>query len=149
MASKQLNSGDSYVTKFNHNLTLLLTQLSKAYPDDKDLKIWGEKFEWSKSFNARLACEAFLEVVGPFLEKIMTKDERFFLDFDYNSIVPDQKYQRLIGKMMSLWAESDNERLKDNIWKYFQTLLTYSILANRSDKYLEQINQHRKTPLSF
>ena len=78
--TKQLTIKDSDITKFNHNLSLLIVQLSKIYPEDKDLKLWSEKFEWSKKFNAKIVCELFVDLMGNYVDQIMTRNETFFLN---------------------------------------------------------------------
>tara|TARA_R100001163_G_C5068434_1_gene208705 strand:+ start:4388 stop:4861 length:474 start_codon:yes stop_codon:yes gene_type:complete len=146
--NRELSQRDSATSKFNHNLSLLIFQLSKIYPEDHDLKVWAEKFEWSKRFNAKLVCELFVDILGNYIEKIMTKDEKFFLmEIDYHGKIENKEYLYLINKVIHVWSDSINEKLKDNIWKYFQTLLTYGIIACKRQDLADQLNKYRSTPL--
>lgn len=142
--TKELTSKDSNVTKFNHNLSLLLLQLSKIYPDDYDLKKWSDKFEWGKRFNAKLACTLFVNIISDYAEEIMEKNEHFFLEqIDYHGKIDNPEYLSLIRKVINLWSESDNQKLKDNIWRYFQTLLTYGALVVKDQSLVDRINNYR------
>ena len=147
---KELTSKDSATTKFNHNLSLLIVQLSKIYPDDNDLKVWSEKFEWSKRFNAKMVCEMFVEITSEYIDQIMQRDEKFFLmEIDYKNQVDDQEYMYLINKIIHVWSNSTSEKLKENIWRYFQTLLTYGIMACRRQDLADKLNKYRETPLNI
>lgn len=146
--TKQLTIKDSDITKFNHNLSLLIVQLSKIYPEDKDLKLWSEKFEWSKKFNAKIVCELFVDLMGNYVDQIMTRNETFFLnEIDYSQQVENPEYKYLINKLINVWSSDIDEKLKNNIWLYFQTLLTYGILACRRQDLADKLNKYRETPL--
>lgn len=146
---RELTSKDSEILKFNHNLSLLIYQLSKVYPDDHDLKVWSDKFEWSKSFNAKMICEMFVDRAGPYVKEIMTEDEQFFINFDYNANVQNPQYLHLLSKIIHLWQDTASPKLKKNIWKYFQTLITYGIKACRREDLLKILNQYRTVPITF
>lgn len=128
---------------------MLLFQLSKIYPDDHDLKVYSDKFDWLKKFNARMTCEMFIDYSGPYVNEIMTKNESFFVNFNYNATTSNPQYLALIGKILKLWQVTPNEKLKDNIWKYFQTLITYGAIACKRKDIITELNNHRETPLSF
>jgi len=147
--TKELTSEDSEVTKFNHNLSLLLLQLSKIYPDDHDLKVYSDKFEWLKKVNAKMACQGFVEYAGGFVKEIMTKNETFFVNFNYTAATSNPQYLALIGKILHLWQDTPNEKLKDNIWKYFQTLLTYGAIACKRQDIIDDLNKYRETPIKL
>lgn len=149
-SNRELTSDDSNLSKFNHNLSLLFVQLMKAYPDDKDLKLYYDKFEWSKKFNAKAVCEYFIHFTSPYIKEIMTENERFFLhELDFTEHLKQEKYLNLLEKIMELWKNSDNQKLKKNIWRFFQVLLTYGIkVLNRRDLG-EILNQYRTQPLVF
>lgn len=144
---RELTTEDSDLAKFNHNLSLLIYQLSKAYPEDRDLKVYADKFEWSKRFNARMACEYFVYVIHPYIKEIMQEDESFFLDLDYTKTTENERYLELIYKIVDVWKHSENKKLKKNVWRYFQILLTYSIKAMRRRDLADVLNKYRETPL--
>ena len=146
---REISDKDSDSAKFNHNLSLLLFQLSKAYPEDKDLKVYNDKFEWSKKFNARLACEYFVFIVSPYIKEIMTEQESFFVSMDYGQTTDNQRYLELIYKIINVWRGSENIKLKKNIWRYFQILLTYSIKALRRRDLAKILNEYREKPLTI
>lgn len=147
---KTITSSDSDIAKFNYNVSILIFQLSKIYPDDNDLKLWAEKFEWSKSFNAYMACEHFMKVAENCVDEIMLEKEDFFLEKDYQNLDPQyQKYAYLIYKCADLWQSNVNDKLKKNIWKIIQTLLTYGIKAKKRRDLVSTLNKYREIPLKL
>jgi hypothetical protein len=80
----------------------------------------------------------------------MTRNEKFFLaDLDYSNQVENPEYKYLIDKLIHVWSSDIDEKLKSNIWLYFQTLLTYGILACRRQDLVDKINKYRETPLTI
>lgn len=76
--------------------------------------------------NALLPIQKFQEYVVPHTERIMIKDEGFFLN-DNNTKeiltgVDDQDIFDEIFKMKNVWANLSAES-KENIWSYFQALV--------------------------
>jgi len=140
---------DSNFCKFNHNLGLLIQQLSNAYPEDRDLEGYRDKFDVLKKVNVRMACELFIKGVDKYIGEIMTEDEFFFVNFKYDGIVADKKYLDLINKILQLWRSSENAKLKKNVWKFFQILLTYGIKALKRQDLVDEINKFRARPLSL
>jgi hypothetical protein len=130
-------------------MALLIVQLSKAYPDEPDLKYYSDKFEWSKRFNAKVASEYFIRIVSPFIREVMTENEEFFIKMDYTDKLNDDKDLNMIKKIIHVWRQSDDMNFKKNIWRYFQLLLTYAIKAHKRQDLAEQLNQYRKTPLKI
>ena len=141
---KELTTDDSNLRKFNHNTTLLIFQLMKIYPDDQDLQVYKDKFEWSQRINARLACEKFITEAAPFINEIMTENEEFFLNMDYNNYTDNKGYIQLLHKVADLWKSSHNKKLKKNIWRYFKILIIYGIKITRRRDLAEIVNVYRK-----
>lgn len=142
--NKELSSNDSNLSKFNHNTSLLIVQLLKIYPDDKDLIVYRDKFEWSKKVNARLACEKFILEAAPYTEQIMNEDEQFFLDMNYRKYTDNENYVALMHKVADLWRNSDNEQLKKNIWRFFKILMVYGIKITKRRDLAEIVNVYRQ-----
>lgn len=145
--NKQITTEDTDLSKFNHNMSLLFVQLSKAYPDDRDLKVYHDKFEWSKRFNARAACDYFIKYVSPYVKEIMLKEESCFFSLNYDQYTENEQYLNTIRKIIEIWQSSDNDQLKNNIWRFFQILLTYGIKVAKRRDLAEILNRYRKKPL--
>ena len=59
-------------------------------------------------------------------EKILNKDESFFLDNDYSEIKQanedENTVEQVINKLKKYWKELSSEN-KEKIWKYLETLI--------------------------
>ena len=64
-------------------------------------------------------------------EKILNRDETFFLDNDYSEIKKanedENTVEQVINKLKKYWGELSEEN-KDKIWKYLETLIKLSDL---------------------
>jgi uncharacterized protein YpiB (UPF0302 family) len=121
---------DSDAKKFNFNLIQLLEQLGKFYPDDRDIQIYRDKIVILSKANAKFK-------------------ESFFIEFNYHDRVSDPKYLKLIEKIISLWKESKDEKMKKMVSQYLQVLLAHSIKCMKRSDLLDIINKFRKTPLTM
>lgn len=73
--------------------------------------------------NPRGVVDNFMYCIGPYVDKIKNKDERFFLDGGLNSNVSDTYLLDEIKKIINIWKNPDTpEKTKSSIWKYFQIL---------------------------
>lgn len=147
---KELSSEDSDAKKFNYNMIQLLDQLSKVYPDDRDLWTYRDKLMLVSKANAKIPADNFIYFCQPHIKQIMTRDDSFFVNFKYEEKVTwDKKYLDLIHKVISMWNDTDNLALKEVIWKYLQILLTYSIKAMKKYELVDELNLYRKVPLKI
>jgi hypothetical protein len=140
---------DSDAKKFNFNLIQLLEQLGKFYPDDRDIQIYRDKIVILSKANAKLPSEMYLLFCADHIEEIMTFKESFFIEFNYHDRVSDPKYLKLIEKIISLWKESKDEKMKKMVSQYLQVLLAHSIKCMKRSDLLDIINKFRKTPLTM
>ena len=107
---------------FNMKFEEFLDDLIETYPDEADLQAMRKMLDWTvKIMGPNVPQEMFNSCVAiPFGEKIMNKNESFFLE----ECVYDPKYAdiNIVNKLKSKWKvlNADN---KEVVWKYLHVLM--------------------------
>lgn len=101
------------LSSFNELMQQFLDELEIAFPDDPKLKKYQSNFSLLKKANARKPLNSFMESVRSHANKIMTKDESYFLE-STDSFIVDLDIK-------TKWDMS-SETTKSAIWQYLQTL---------------------------
>lgn len=115
---------------FNRKLEEFAQDLVYIFPTVTDFRVFLDTCKWSILIDTA-APQALFEhlVVGPFGEKILHRDESFFLDQSYegyNDYIAHYGHDlNLITKLKKIWLTLDEEN-KTMIWKYMQVLLVLS-----------------------
>ena len=114
----------SLLGAFNNQLLNLMNELHKLYPNDHDIATKKTALEFIKKTNPRLLANGFKKYVYPYKQKIISKDEDFFLKNSYDKEVDTTRadYVKTIMNLKNYWSEiSDKNR--DVIWLYFQVMI--------------------------
>jgi hypothetical protein len=101
--------------------TSFLVELRDMYPQDTDFPMFITSINLLKNTNPSMLAKYIYENTNRFEEKIMNKDEKFFLDnnFDeYNGYVDMDLFGKLKQYVASMSSSS-----KDSVWKYCQNIL--------------------------
>jgi hypothetical protein len=124
----------SNLSRFNAQFENMLNDLLILFPDNKELKIFREKFMIAKSTNAKMILLIFLKYIYPYKQKIMNKDEKFIMSNDLMDELKNNKNiqkevnvdsEYIITKALNiknLWIKM-NENDRETLWKYFQVLI--------------------------
>ena len=78
--------------------------------------------------NAVMPIQQFLVEVIPFKDKIMNKDESYFLDIENNAedkIQGDEQVLTEILRLKDIYSGLDNQS-RQEVWNYFQALIVLS-----------------------
>ena len=121
----------SYLTAFNNLVIKFSDELIQTFPEENDFKVYKRGLEWLKESNAKKICNLFKVYTFNYREKIITKDDTFFLKNEYNEVVDtnDEGIVLVINKLKKYWNTLSNDnQLK--IWEYLNTLLKLSNLLN-------------------
>ena len=103
------------VTAFNDMMGQFLTELYKAFPEEKSIKKYIAAFELMRSANGKLVVEGFMNGVSPHVRKVNNRDESFFLEnADNIEFLRDMNIK-------ACWPNA-SESTKAAIWQYLQTL---------------------------
>lgn len=125
-----------YLDKFNETFKEFIDDLILEYPDDPDFGIYK-----LGTYTALMNDECFIinmfnyYVTSIYGDKILNKDEEFFLDHQMTNNCVDNNAMNIIHKIQIYWVEMPDD-VKNTIWKYFRVL----ILLDR--KYRASIENH-------
>jgi hypothetical protein len=118
MASKKI------LETFNTQLMKFFAELCKLYPDNRDFKAIKGQIRTGLNLDKKLAVKMFHEyVVKEFKEKILQKDEEFFLNFDVSGTDLES-----LNYIKNIWRDA-NEDVKNAVYKYIL------LLTRLCDKY--------------
>ena len=102
------------VSAWNDMMEQFLNELEKTFPEEKAVVKYKNGFELLRKSNPRKCVDGYMTSVAPFQEKVMAKDESFFLASN-ESIIKEMNLQKH-------WTPDLSSVTKDAIWQYLQTL---------------------------
>jgi len=120
----------TYLTAFNNLIIKFNNYLIETFPEENDFKIYKRGFELLFKANAKKSCIFFKNYIINYREKIINKDETFFLENDYRDIVDTSQdgMEDIVNKLKKYWDQlSDNNKTK--IWDYLIALIKLSDLV--------------------
>lgn len=123
-----------YLTKFNDTFKEFIADLSVVFPNDPEFNLYKAAIDTAICLDENIAHDIFYKnVVELYGEKLLSKDEDFFLNHDYEAIVSvrsdPSKTNDIINKIKSYWKQL-NEENRNTIWKYFRVLILLSKKIN-------------------
>lgn len=109
------------MTALIDQFTTFVTELSEMYPDDADFDMFLTTVKLIKSSNPSLIASNIYENTVQYEERILNKDEKFFLEntFDGHQEPVDMD----ILKKMKQYYSTMNASSKDNVWTYCQNII--------------------------
>jgi len=116
MASKQV-----LTQAFFDQFTSFSTELCEMYPDDADFSMFATTLKLMNMTNPALIIKYVRDNVLQFEDKIMKKDESFFLDYnfaEYADAVDMNIFQKLRQYIASMSPSS-----KKSVWVYIQNIV--------------------------
>jgi hypothetical protein len=116
MASKQV-----LTQAFFDQFSSFSTELCEMYPDDADFSMFATTLKLMKMTNPALVIKYVRDNVLQFEDKIMKKDESFFLDYnftEYADAVDMNIFQKLRQYIASMTPSS-----KNSVWVYIQNIV--------------------------
>lgn len=97
-------------------------ELTEMYPDDADFSLFLTTLQMTKAANPGIVIRMLNDNVAGFEDKIMAKDESFFLghsfEKDYAEYVDDVN----VFSKLKQYIENMTPATKDNVWKYIQNI---------------------------
>jgi|APGre2960657404_1045060.scaffolds.fasta_scaffold00054_23 hypothetical protein len=107
---------DLFTTQFNQ----LINDLIELYPNDNSLTLLQTVANGMIFMNPNSFVKTTVDYLKPYNEKILIKDESFFLneiiaDFENHTFIADE-----IKKVHDIWIKPEtSDATKQSIWKYF------------------------------
>jgi len=120
---------ERYLKAFCKNFLDLIEDLIRIFPEQVDFRMFQMGLRMISEREPEFIMRQFIDNVMQYREKIVSKDESFFLDDRSNSIesqVQNKAGAGMVEKVLnlkSLWKDKLSEENKDIIWKYMQVLV--------------------------
>lgn len=135
-----MSENDRYYEIFNNKLTNFIDDLIIVFPNDNDFKLFKNTINLVKLANNKLLLKYFkLGVNEEFQNNILNKNEKFFLDNNYRSVLDNSKIStvinkdnvndKLIEKLKEYWTQLNDDNI-ETVWNYFNILLQLSKKIN-------------------
>ena len=141
-------NGKSDLQIFRDNINKFVDQLTRIYPNDRDLHIYKDKVALYAKVDPRGMVEYFMENIGSYTRHIMQRNEDFFLkDLAIHEVTQKEKYRELFDKVRFLWLEGMTPETKNTVWQYFVVFVTLGAKITRDQEVVSVINEYRKVPL--
>jgi hypothetical protein len=103
------------ISAWNDMMEQFLAELLQTFPEEKAIKKYYTSFDLLRKSNARKCIDGYMSEVGKVQDKIMAKDESFFLSNDSTGILSELNLKQH-------WTPELSPNTKDAIWQYLQTL---------------------------
>ena len=115
---------NNYIDLFNTKFREFVADLVKVFPEDSELKLLQKGISLILVVNERLVLNIYRDrVLIAFGDKLMERNEEFFLENNYQDIQKDvEDGARIIEKVKGFWKTLDPDN-KEVVWKYLQVLL--------------------------
>ena len=123
MSNTYLSAFNNLVIKFNEDLIYI-------FPEENDFKVYKRGIMMINSANAKKICNLFKDYMILYRNKIIDKDESFFLTNNYIEIVTYSQSEGVEGIIMKLkgyWTTLSDSN-KKTIWDYLNSLIKLSDL---------------------
>jgi len=121
----ELDTNTKWTSCFNSKLEEFLKDLIVSYPDDKDFVMFKQSFSMLKIVDSTKPVFLFKMYTTKYMDQITNRDEKFFLDHDFQdelSSTDDKDFSsEMLSKLKSYWNTMSDEN-KDIIWNYLNLL---------------------------
>jgi hypothetical protein len=115
MASKT-----ALMTALFDQFTTFLTELAQMYPNDPDFSMFLTTIRLMRNTNPTLVVTNIYEATHPYEEQIMSKDEKFFVEKNYQDHT--QEVDLDVMNKLKLYVNAMSESSKESVWKYCQNI---------------------------
>ena len=108
------------MTALFDQLRSFIVELSEMYPEDSDFPLFITSLQLLKTSNPAILIKYMYDNLTPYEEKIMTRDEKFFIDnsfSEYDGYIDMNLFGKLKGYVMDMNPES-----KESVWKYMENV---------------------------
>lgn len=99
---------------FNNMLDEFVSELERVFPNESSIKVYHTQLKILRNSNQRAVLELFMGACLPVIDKIMTRDESFFIGSSGFEILEKMNYR-------SWWSQADPDT-KSAIWFHLQSL---------------------------
>jgi len=113
-----------FLGKFNKTFKEFTNDLVQSFPNDPDFKMYKMAVSTAMIMNESLVIGVFKEkVIDLYSDKILAKDDAFFMDNSYNELQGEfSEASAIIQKLKGYWSGMSTED-RDVVWRYFVVLV--------------------------
>jgi hypothetical protein len=104
--------------------TSFIGELQEMYPEDTDFPMFLTTVRLMKSANPSMLAKYIFTSTHPFEDKIMSKDEKFFLDNEFSEY--SENVDMNVFDKLKKYVASMSDSSKDCVWKYCQNITRLS-----------------------
>jgi hypothetical protein len=126
---------DKYYTIFNSKIIEFLNDLVSIFPHDNDFKMYKNAINLVKLADEKKPLQFYkMFVTDEYKEHIINKNDKFFLEHDYNEILNSEELKneldnnvnnKIVNKLKGYWEHLSSDN-KDIVWNYFGLFLKIS-----------------------
>jgi hypothetical protein len=120
-----MTDNKKWVNVFNEKFSEFIKDLIETFPDDKDFKLCKQSFTLLQMVDEKKPAEMFQIYAMKYKERIMNKEENFFLKHDFKEELEksdDPNFSvELLLKLKQCWKTLEQKN-KDVIWSYLELL---------------------------
>lgn len=98
-------------------------ELTEMYPDDADLAFFLSTLQLAKTANPKIVIETLNANIAGFEDKIMAKDESFFMNYNFESKYANDVQDINIFSKLREYNKTMSPESKENVWKYVQNIM--------------------------
>ena len=113
-----------HVKKFNKIIKDFLDALINILPDEKDIVIFKSNVAVVGFVDETKIIKSFIEHIYPYKQRVLAKDETFFLET--GNVKSETDYLSESIHLKKIWKDNLSNENKEIVWKYFQVLILLS-----------------------
>jgi hypothetical protein len=99
-----------------------LSELQEMYPEDPDFGLCVTSVRLIRSTNPSMLAKYIYENTNMYEEKIMARDEKFFIDTDFSEYSDYIEDMNIFAKLKQ-YVSNMSDSSKDSVWKYSQNII--------------------------
>lgn len=113
-----------YLDKFNQTFREFADDVLKVFPHDDEFRMYNLALNAAVLLKPDIVINVFHEkVIVPFGDRILAKDETFFLNHEYDDVKNENEdASALIDKIKNYWVDMSPDD-REVVWKYFRVLV--------------------------
>ena len=108
------------MSAFFDNTISFLNELTEMYPDDADFSFLLNTVKLMKTTNPSLVVTTVRNETRNFSEKIMKKDESFFMSYSFEEY--SKNIDLAIIPRLRNYISNMDQKSKDSVWAYIQNI---------------------------
>ena len=117
----------SILTAFNNIVIDFIDDCIRVFPQDTHFKGYKQALLLLKKVNPRMISDSYKFYVEPYQNYIEEKNEKFFLESNYEEFEKTEHVANVINQVKSYWTDPNlSQSNKDKIWEYVTVLHTLS-----------------------